>query len=242
MKILAWGQTDIGLKRTRNEDSFSVNQDIGLYVVADGMGGHKGGDLASSMAVDAFRDVFVKHKNNPSVNINDLLQIAYSTASSRIFDKSNVENPELRGMGTTLVCAYQDESGVLHIANVGDSRAYYFKNGKLWQLTEDHSLMNEQLRLGVIEEDELENFAAKNVITRSVGFDRDVECDIIKRQLQKGDMFLLCSDGLSGLVTDDEIQNIMSNTPDDQIVPLCIDQAKAQGGDDNITVLLLKCV
>ncbi len=242
MKVQAWGQTDIGLKRNRNEDSFAVDQDLGLYIVADGMGGHKGGDLASSMAVEALQDVFLENKDSKNIVINDLFQLAYSTASRRIFDKSNVENPELRGMGTTLVCAFHDNMGTLHIANVGDSRAYYFKKGKLWQLTEDHSLMNEQLRMGVIEEGEISTFAAKNVITRSVGFERDVECDIIKRQLESGDMFLLCSDGLSGLVEDAEIQNILANVALENVVSHCIDQAKARGGDDNITVLLLKCI
>lgn len=240
MQIEVYCQTDIGLRRERNEDSFLVDEALGLYLVADGMGGHRGGDLASSMAVQTVREFIFKaqtDKRKPSPR--QLLADAYREASQKIWDHSHNVDRELEGMGTTLVAAYWSNR-TLYIANVGDSRAYLFSKSKLWQMTEDHSMVNEQIRAGRLSEKDIEKLGAKNVITRSVGFERDVICDIVERSLLPGDLVLMCSDGLSGLVDDKKIAEICSDSDLKSIVSKCISEAKANGGDDNVTVLAMR--
>lgn len=240
MQIEVYCQTDIGLRRERNEDSFLVDETLGLYLVADGMGGHRGGEVASSMAVQTVREHVLKaqsDKRKPTPR--QLLADAYREASSKIYDHSHYKVPELEGMGTTLVSAYWSNR-ILYIANVGDSRAYLFSKSKLWQMTEDHSYVNEQIRAGLLAEKDVEKFGAKNVITRSVGFEKEVICDIVERPLQSGDLVLMCSDGLSGLVSDKRIAEICGEGDLKTIVANCISEAKANGGDDNVTVLALR--
>lgn len=238
MQLEAICITDVGLRRERNEDSFLIDEGLGLYLVADGMGGHRGGEVASALAVQTIRDVVLKSsKDNRKVMPRQLLTDAYREASHRIYDKAH-EGNQLLGMGTTLVCAYFVRD-TLYIANVGDSRAYLFKKPDIWQITEDHSLLNEQIRAGLFSERDIENFTAKNVITRSVGFEREVMCDIIERVLHPGEMVLMCSDGLSGLVTDEKIAEICRTYPPNEIVSKCIDEAKKNGGDDNVTVMVI---
>jgi len=138
-----------------------------------------------------------------------------------------------------MVCVYITASTAF-IGNVGDSRAYLFRSSNLWQLTEDHSLVNEQLRAGMITEQEAENFLGKNVITRSVGYEREVSLDVLERPLQKGDALLLCSDGLSGMVEDDQIEEILSQFSGEAAVEECVKTALKNGGSDNVTVLLVE--
>lgn len=228
--------TDKGLRRESNQDSCLVLKDRGLFVVADGMGGHSGGEVASSMAVQSVKDVIESDLTKASPR--ELLVKAYETASHRIFDKAADENPELSGMGTTMVLAYV-HGGSIYIANVGDSRCYLFHKPYLWQVTEDHSLINEQVRAGLLTEEQATAMVGRNVITRSVGYERDVHPDIIERKLQPGELFLLCSDGLSSMVPDDRISEILNNHPAEKVTRLCVDQALANGGDDNVTVLVL---
>ena len=232
--------TDVGLRRENNQDSFLIDDSLGLYLVADGMGGHSGGEVASALAVQTVRDVVLKtSKDNRRVSPRQLLAEAYREASHKIYDHARIDsNKKLMGMGTTLVCAYFSR-GVLYISNVGDSRAYLFRKPHLWQVTEDHSLLNEQLRAGIIAERDIPTFNAKNVITRSVGFEREVSCDIVERILEPGELILLCSDGLSGLVSDEKIAEICRTYEPKQIVSKCIDEAKKNGGDDNVTVMVL---
>lgn len=141
-------------------------------------------------------------------------------------------------MGTTLVVAYIHENEI-YIGNVGDSRAYYFNKQYLWQVTEDHSLVNEHIRAGLLKDSEAKDFQAKNIITRSVGFEKNVRCDIIRKGLKVGDHYLLCSDGLCGLVDDPEIHDLVRNNEKKKAVELCIEKAKEAGGDDNITVVII---
>jgi serine/threonine protein phosphatase PrpC len=235
-------KTDVGLRRERNEDSFLYDEELGLYCVADGMGGHRGGEVASSMAVKTILEFIRAAKaQNRKYGARELLVRGYEEASAKIFDKSHVENPELHGMGTTLVTAFVwGES--LFIGNVGDSRAYLYSQDHLWQLTEDHSLVNEQLRAGLIKEEDLPRLTNRNVITRSVGFEREVQVDMLERSLAKGDLYLICSDGLCGMVEDDLIDaTIRKHGPDnpEAIVDECIEEAKNAGGDDNVTVMVL---
>ncbi len=237
MEIGIWCQTDRGLKRESNQDSYLVDKGLGLFIVADGMGGHSGGEVASSIAVETMQEVVAKSTDGESPR--DLLKRAYAEASHRIYDRSLREAEKLSGMGTTMVTAYF-KSPLLYLANVGDSRAYMFKLPNYWQLTEDHSLINEQIRAGLLTVDQARNFVGKNVITRSVGYERDIECDIIEREVHPGECFLLCSDGLSGLVTDDKISEIIAKNPPKDVVKKCIDEAKKNGGDDNVTVLFIQ--
>ncbi len=238
MKFNSWYLTDKGLRRDSNQDSCLVNKDIGLFIVADGMGGHSGGEVASSMAVEIVEEVVLRPgaiKKSP----RELMLQCYEEASSRIFDKAANERPELAGMGTTMVASYL-RGKHLYVGNVGDSRCYLFKKPDMWQITEDHSLINEQLRAGVMSEEQVHQFVGRNVITRSVGYEREVYPDIIEREVSDGEIFLMCSDGLSGLVSDEKICEILNQNTPDKAVKACVEQALANGGDDNVTVLLLQ--
>lgn len=234
MQIRAWCRTDKGLKRESNQDSFLINEALGLYIVADGMGGHSGGEIASQLAVATVENL-LKKRLSETKRPRDLIYQAYLEASRTIYDKTKNESPELEGMGTTMVMALHCKNQIF-IGNVGDSRAYLYRPPYLWQVTEDHSLINEQLRAGI---NLSENPVGKNVITRSVGFERDVVADILERPLMPGDQFLLCSDGLSGLVSDQRINQILSSTPKEKVVDVLIQEALQAGGHDNVTVLFL---
>lgn len=240
MKLSAFGATDVGLKRSKNEDNLLVDEGSGLFIVADGMGGHKGGELASSLAVQAMKEVVQTHREEHTfLSPRAMLEEGYTEATIRIFEKSQANNNSLQGMGTTLVTAYVHENEIF-IANVGDSRAYYYNDKYMWQVTEDHSLVNEHIRAGLLKDSEAKDFQAKNVITRSVGFEPEVRCDIIRKKLFPGDHFLLCSDGLCGLVDDDEIYNLCRGNSIEKAAQACINKAKEAGGDDNITVIILQ--
>ncbi len=237
MKFDAWYLSDKGLRRDSNQDSCLMNKDLGLFIVADGMGGHSGGEVASSIAVETVQNIFKGvegQKNDP----RETLSKAYQTASQKIYDKAANESPELAGMGTTMVVACADEK-TMYIGNVGDSRCYLFNKPYLWQITEDHSLVNEQLRAGLLTEEQSKSFVGRNVITRSVGYEREVRPDILERQIEPGEIYLICSDGLSGLVTDEKISQILCNNPPEKMAKACVEQALANGGDDNVTVLII---
>lgn len=237
MKFDSWYLTDKGLRRDSNQDSCLINRELGLFIVADGMGGHSGGEVASSMAVETVEEMMLQPeamKKSP----RELLQLSYEEASKRIFDLAANERPELAGMGTTMVMAHV-RGKHLYVGNVGDSRCYLFKKPYLWQITEDHSLINEQLRAGVMSEEQVMQFVGRNVITRSVGYEREVYPDIIEREISPGEIFLMCSDGLSGLVPDQRISEILNQNTPDKAVKACVEQALANGGDDNVTVMLL---
>ncbi len=237
MKFDAWYLSDKGLRRDSNQDSCLINKDLGLFIVADGMGGHSGGEVASSIAVETVQSIFKDvelQKNTP----RETLAKAYETASQKIYDKAANESPELAGMGTTMVVACTHED-TIYIGNVGDSRCYLFKKPYLWQITEDHSLVNEQLRAGLLTDEQSKSFVGRNVITRSVGYEREVRPDILERQIEPGEIYLICSDGLSGLVADDKICQILCNNSPEKMAKACVDQALANGGDDNVTVLIV---
>jgi protein phosphatase len=240
MKFEVWAQTDVGLKRDINQDAILVDHDLNLYVVADGMGGHKGGEVASAMAVEAVQDTLRRYQGDTKLNARKVLADAYREASLRIYQKSAYENPELLGMGTTMVLIWAVKER-MYIGNVGDSRCYLFRGpNMLWQLTEDHSLINEQVKAGVISEEEAPHVVGRNVITRSVGFEKDVLADVLEREVFTDDLYLLCSDGLSGLVQTNKIAEILSKNRPTEAIGKLIKEAKAAGGDDNISVILIK--
>lgn len=248
-KFSSCGITDIGRKRQKNEDSYLVNDKLKLYVVADGMGGHAGGEFASKIAVstveeilkgedkkDAPKDSYLD-SSNKDVVFQEKLKEAIARAGSKICHKS-VEEPELRGMGTTATALlFQDEKA--YIAHVGDSRIYCLRGPELHQLTEDHSLVHEQLKSGLITADEAKNHQLKNIITRSVGVQEEVEIDTLVWDAKPGDKYVMCSDGLSNMVTDPEIKDIVGRYNIENGAKALVDLANERGGDDNITLILV---
>lgn len=237
MRFQSWCLSDKGLKREGNQDSFLIDERLGLFIVADGVGGHQGGEVASALAVETVREV-VGHPKANRFTPKEVLYQAYEEASHRIFDRALKDN-KLNGMGTTMVMGYIRENKI-YIANVGDSRCYLYRKPYVWQMTEDHSLINEQIRLGLLTEEQAHKTIGKNVITRSVGFERDVFPDVIEREFSAGDIFLLCSDGLSGMVEDQLMCQIFNQNAADKVTPKLIEHALANGGDDNVTVLVLQ--
>ena len=226
------GKTDIGQKRANNQDSILVNAELGLFAVADGMGGHSGGEVASSMAIKTLEHAFTTHDG--TLETPNLLERAIIECNKTIYEQSQ-KNPQLRGMGTTLTAAYI-EGDILHIGQVGDSRLYFYRDQNIYQLTEDHSQVYELLKAGLITENSMESFQ-KNIITRSVGYERDVRVDLFQRPINKGDRYLLCSDGLSGMVSDEQIAQILHNFDIDTSVRNLVTLANAQGGEDNVSVI-----
>ena len=238
-KVTAYGKSDIGKKRSTNQDSILVNDRLGLYAVADGMGGHKGGETASSMALEVLNSAVEKISDKKdSIQIAPFLKEAVSLASMKIFERSLMDE-NLRGMGTTFVglCLSGDNA---YIAQVGDSRVYLYRDGDLWKVTEDHSLINEQIRSGLITKQEAEKLNYKNVITRSVGFEEIVNVDVYTREVESGDVFLLCSDGLTGMLSDEEIKDCINPKNMAASVDKLIHNANEAGGADNVSVILLK--
>jgi serine/threonine protein phosphatase PrpC len=242
MKVEAYGISDIGMKRVKNEDSFLINKDAGLFVVADGMGGHAGGEFASRLAVETIgarlKDVGTPPRDVRSAPDYYIEQItsAIKEAGKRIYEEAE-RNPMLKGMGTTAVLMFARDERI-YIAHVGDSRAYLVRDGRIVRLTKDHSLVGEQIRAGLLPESAEKNHKFRNIITRSVGFQEDVEIDIRVDLPVEGDRYLLCTDGLTTLVDDDEILDVVAENSVEEAVQLLIDLANMRGGDDNITVVL----
>lgn len=240
MRLKVSGKTDIGQKRKINQDSILMDSKSKLFVVADGMGGHKGGEVASRMACEAIQRVVQDELATGVQSPMELLRRGFEEATKAVYLEANKPGGEdLHGMGTTMVALFIYEK-VAYIANVGDSRAYVFKDEFLWKVTEDHSWVNEQLRSGMIQEADLEHVQGKNVITRSVGFAPEVNVDIFYRELQPGEKYLLCSDGLHGLVTDMWIQKRISTGSMDTFVDDSVLEANNNGGDDNVTCLFVE--
>lgn len=237
MRLISFAHTDIGLKRKINQDSYLKDDAQQLFVVADGMGGHRGGEVASKLAVDVIQKFCRENKN---LGPRERLDKAVNLSCAEIFKKST-ENEELAGMGTT-VLAMLFEDNVCYIAQVGDSRAYLLHAGSVWQVTEDHSLLNEEIRAGRIEAGQAASYQFKNVITRSVGYEKQVIVDIYRREVQPGDMFFLCSDGLSGLVNIEELGKEVQKHGPEQGLKNLVSLANARGGDDNITALICHVV
>jgi len=249
MKFESFGISDLGCKRERNEDSFFVNNDLLLFMVADGMGGHLGGEYASKLAVQTVEETITMLTDDPNVTLQDdvelkpgdfkaWLKYAIGTASQRIFEKA-AQDHTLNGMGTTAVVQLFRKNRV-YLANVGDSRGYRIRGNKIDQLTTDHSLVSEQIRAGILKPKEAKEHRLKNIITRSVGFQEDVEVDVETRAMKEGDTYLLCSDGLYNLIENDEILDVVTHHNIAESGKHLIDIAKARGGDDNITVVLTK--
>ncbi len=310
MKLWAWGQSDPGRKRERNEDSYLVDPETGVMAVADGMGGHQGGATASRMAVEYLGRELAEARGNfeqallqqiqANVRVTEEMMAVSDTgehepiggprdvhrrafaptlsppgpgeiatrptppsgmeitlpagtvptftpalelmrgvvrrASSAIFEAAWAK-PELRGMGTTLTAVLVNE-GRAHLVHAGDSRCYMFRDGQLRQLTDDHSWIAEQLRSGAISEAEAKSSKFRHVITKSIGFERDIEADMKSVPVSAGDCFVLCSDGMSNYVEHGELERIVAMTWYRKLPQTLIELANSRGGDDNITVVV----
>ncbi len=247
--IGAAGQTDVGQRRDHNEDSFLVDPALGLFIVADGMGGHAGGGTASRLAVDTIQgSVRAAREREPGLfgvrasveesPLPDVLREAVEAACARIFETAQGA-PELAGMGTTVTAALVD-GRTAFIAHVGDSRCYLIRGSRIYQVSEDHSLVNEQLKAGAISADEARNSRFRNIITRSVGFEQQVQVDLMGVELEHGDALLLCCDGLSNLVEDAEILLVVGECDLEKAPGRLIALANERGGDDNITVVVVR--
>jgi serine/threonine protein phosphatase PrpC len=238
VRVFSAGKTDRGYVRTNNEDGLFIDNDLGVFAVADGMGGHKAGEIASRVTLDALRDTAMREqKGDDSART---LTRALQTAGLRIFSATEQE-PELRGMGTTLTAMLIHDS-TAHIGHVGDSRCYRWRGERLELLTEDHSWVWEQRRAGLISESESLTHPMRNVITRSVGHGGESNADIFPIDIQPGDLYVLCSDGLCGYVPDEEIANVVRvHAPEPQaVVDGLIAKALEYGGEDNVTIVVVK--
>jgi len=241
MGILASGGTDIGRIRRSNEDSYGIYPDLDLYVVADGMGGHVAGEVASRLAVEAIRSFSAATlKSDSSLSSSQRLVQAIQQANEHIIRTSH-EDRRLVGMGTTVVTVLIDKD-TAHVAHAGDSRVYLLRNQEIKQLTRDHSLLNEYLQRGLLTLEKSEGYPYKHIITRALGSHPSVEVDLQTIDLQPGDCFLLCTDGLTNMLVQEDIRTILI-TMDNDLEKGChrlIDLANAKGGEDNITAVLIR--
>jgi protein phosphatase len=240
LRLIAGGSTDVGRTRQVNQDAFLILEDLGLYVVADGMGGHQGGEVASQLAVSAIRATYADGSD-------DALVDAIEEANLQIHERGEAD-PDLRGMGTTLVAVAVvpgDEGGGerLLVANVGDSRAYLFRDGGLTQLTEDHSMVADLVREGRITEDEARVHPQRNIVTRVLGVYDQVDIDLWPVDPVRGDRLLLCSDGLFNEVGADQISAVLRRLAEPQeAADELVRRALEGGGRDNITVVVVDVV
>lgn len=251
MRAIASGLTDVGLQRDHNEDSYAVLSEYDLFIVADGMGGHRAGDVASRLATDAIAEFFRStaqedatwpfHFDTSLSEDENRLVTGIRVANRRIFERS-IRSRDCAGMGTTVVGAlYSRKKNRLFVGHVGDSRAYRVRGGVIKQLTRDHSLINDYLMAMPELTEEQRAELPKNVITRALGMQDSVSVDLVSDEPQVGDVYLLCSDGLSGMLTDEQIMGVVDETPDPgEACRSLIAKANENGGEDNITALVIR--
>lgn len=254
MNFTAAGLTDVGLQREHNEDSYCILSEHRVFVVADGMGGHRAGDVASRMATSEMTAFFDATDANgqgvdwPAKDESRMtpdqrrLVTAVKLANQRIFQAS-IHNRSVQGMGTTVVgILFNRDDRKIHVAHVGDSRAYRVRAGKITQLTRDHSLLNDYLLVMPNLSDAQKERLPSNVITRALGMQQAVAVDVSVDDVEPGDIYLLCSDGLNGMVSDDRISEILYEAgPDvEAAAKTLVSQANQNGGEDNTTVVVVR--
>jgi serine/threonine protein phosphatase PrpC len=251
MKLTYKAISDVGRKRSANEDSYFADPELNLFVVADGMGGHAAGEVASKIAVESIQE-FIRFTNNDnditwpyefdeSLSMSgNRLKTAIQSAHSKVLEATS-QKKEFQGMATTVVSILVSDKKA-QVAHVGDSRAYLVREDKLIQLTSDHSWVNEQLRTGAITSQQARNHPYRNIVTRALGGPNPVDVDVSEEPLQENDIILLCSDGLNTMITDEEILNIINRNKDDleRACQELIDTANQNGGEDNVTAILVK--
>ncbi|HJV04881.1 MAG TPA: Stp1/IreP family PP2C-type Ser/Thr phosphatase, partial [Actinomycetota bacterium] len=232
MKVRVGVRSDVGRVRQGNEDSFMVHEP--LFAVADGMGGHQGGEVASKLALETLGRLTLEDTRDTAPNLAD----AVRQANRAVLEKASTD-PGLHGMGTTLTALVAGANRVF-LAHVGDSRAYLLRDGSLEQLTEDHTVVESLVREGRLTRQEAEIHPQRSILTRALGVDGEIEVDERSEEVSPGDRILLCSDGLTGMVPEPEIQRILSELDDPQrAADALVDAANDAGGQDNITALIL---
>ncbi len=251
MEILVGARSDVGLVRTNNEDHFAVESALKLLILCDGMGGQAAGEVASRMAVEILLTHCQETLRDPQASWEGVYQEEFSAHTNRlasgirlsnkaIFEAASGEATSVSGMGCTVVAAHISGS-VMSIAHVGDSRIYLFRNGQLRQLTQDHSLVWEQVRQGVLTPQEAEQSELANVILRALGAEPSVDVDLDEMWVGPGDQVLLCSDGLTRMVPDEEIASVLSAVMHPQeAADRLVELANEKGGEDNTTVIIAR--
>ena len=252
MKIRYAAKTDVGMKRAHNEDYFSLVEDEQLFVVADGMGGHASGEVASKLAAETVGEFYQRTKDEDATwpykmdrslsYIENRLVCGIKLANFKIFDAAT-RDIKYKGMGTTIVTTLVCGDNI-YVAHVGDSRCYRVRDGKIQQITRDHSLLEDYREAKPdMTDEEARNFPHKNVITRALGMRDTVQVDIKPYPILLGDVYIMCSDGLSGMIEDGGILKVMTNAKTiERAVAELVDTANRAGGTDNITTLVLQCV
>ncbi len=250
--IDAFGMTDVGRKRKHNEDAYAMDVAEGFFVVADGMGGHAAGEVAAKITVETIGEFIAatrqkeeatwpfKYNHELAFNSNRLA-VAIEKANERVMSAVAAQ-PWLKGMGTTVVAGLLNEK-VLSLAHVGDSRAYLFRAGELTRLTDDHSWVHEQVTAGILTEEEAKTHPLKNVVTRALGGGPSVSPDLREMEFKDGDSFIFCSDGLTTMLSDEEIRDSVAADEKKDPKSLCeslVDLANEKGGVDNITVVFVR--
>jgi serine/threonine protein phosphatase PrpC len=252
MEIKAYGLTHVGRQRQHNEDSYLVADEAKLFLVADGMGGHAAGEIASRIAVDSISEFILHTKEDDGTwphaydehfkRSTNRLMAAVRLANTRVLEAMR-KDARLRGMGTTVVACLAD-GDTMSVAHVGDSRAYMIRNNQLQRITNDHSWVFEQVQAGMLTEAEAEKHPLRNVITRALGGALQVSPDASEIEVKEGDVFLLCSDGLTGMVPEDEILKVVTQSNGDleKACQKLIEEANERGGLDNVTAILVKAI
>jgi serine/threonine protein phosphatase PrpC len=250
-KVSSEALTDVGRKRKGNEDAHTVNPEQNLYVVADGMGGHAAGEVASRIAVEAIEEFVTLTAGNEEITWpfgldetisydGNRLKTAIRHANGKVLEATR-KSTELEGMATTVAAVLVD-ADVANLAHVGDSRIYRWNGGEMTLLTSDHSWVNEQIQTGVISPEQARSHPLRNVVTRALGGRADLLVDVQALTMKSGDVLLLCSDGLTTMIPDDDIAAILDRSQGDiaRAARELVDEANDRGGEDNITVVLLK--
>lgn len=258
MRIISSALTDVGRKRDHNEDNFYILKEENLFMVADGMGGHSAGEVASKMIVEHIRDFFIRtskdreatwpYKMNKDKKYEEnRLTTAIQEGNKKVFNTSQ-NDAKKKGMGTTVTTTLFVTEKIgekmvdgVYVGWVGDSRIYRIRKGKLKQISEDHSLLNEMIKKNDMTAEEIANFPHKNVILRAIGMKPHVEVDVKYEVLEEGDLYIMCSDGLSGEVPDDDIERIVNKANSiEEANKNLIQAANNNGGKDNVTVALIQ--
>jgi protein phosphatase len=230
MRIASGARTDVGRERAGNEDNYVADPDRGLYAVADGMGGHRAGEVASATAIETLRAAYGAGRS---------IDEAVEEANAAVFSKAEA-NPEMRGMGTTLTAVAVIDGRTAVLGHVGDSRAYLMRDGDVTRVTEDHSLVEQLVREGRLRPEEAAHHPQKAIITRALGIDPEVEVDRYEVDLRPGDRLLVCSDGLTNMVPDPGLAGVLRRQPNaQQAADTLVEMANKAGGDDNITVVII---
>jgi len=248
MHLEADARTDPGPVRENNEDMFSVNEDVGLFIVADGMGGHASGEVASRIAVDSVVDVLLGELDPDETRLDrahadddeavrERLRYAMNQASLHI-RKEAIANPVHSGMGTTLVVLLIEDE-IAHLGHVGDSRIYLCRDGSIQRLTRDHTVVQQEIDAGRLTPELARIVPHKNILTQSIGYHGPVEPDTLTRPVVPGDIFILCTDGLSDVLEDQEIGRLARETSFDDLAEVLVQNALEAGTEDNVTVVVV---